>query len=101
MTRFTAPDQTHHSPFSAAKWVVLTSCAVLLGVVLAADFLWASSSYSSSAYSLIASNLMLDKAGTFVVPDATASEANVVSQLHQMPIFLIPIWIFFFFFFLN
>ncbi|KAM0957921.1 hypothetical protein FF1_023285 [Malus domestica] len=77
MTRFTAPDQTHHSPFYAAKWVVLTSCAVLLGVALAADFLWASSSYSSSAYSLIASNLVLDKAGTFVVPDATANEANV------------------------
>ncbi|XP_008231163.1 PREDICTED: kelch repeat-containing protein At3g27220-like [Prunus mume] len=73
MSRFT---QQHTHSSSAAKWVFLTSCACLLGVALVADFLWASSSYSSSAYSFISSNLALDKSGTLVVPNVTANEAD-------------------------
>ncbi|CAL8142582.1 unnamed protein product [Prunus armeniaca] len=73
MSRFT---QHHTHSSSAAKWVFLTSCACLLGGALVADFLWASSSYSSSAYSFISSNLALDKSGTLVVPNVTANEAD-------------------------
>lgn len=83
MSRFT---QHHTHSSSAAKWVFLTSCACLLGGALVADFLWASSSYSSSAYSFISSNLALDKSGTLVVPNVTTNEADQV-----MPIFSIPI----------
>ncbi|CAB4305772.1 unnamed protein product [Prunus armeniaca] len=73
MSRFT---QHHTHSSSPAKWVFLTSCACLLGGALVADFLWASSSYSSSAYSFISSNLALDKSGTLVVPNVTANEAD-------------------------
>ncbi|XP_021833280.1 kelch repeat-containing protein At3g27220-like isoform X1 [Prunus avium] len=73
MSRFT---QHHTHSSSAAKWVFLTSCACLLGGALVADFLWASSSYSFSAYSFISSNLALDKSGTLVVPNVTANEAG-------------------------
>ncbi|ONI19866.1 hypothetical protein PRUPE_3G302200 [Prunus persica] len=73
MSRFT---QHHTHSSSAAKWVFLTSCACLLGGALVADFLWASSSYSSSAYSFISSNLALDKSGALVVPNVTANEAD-------------------------
>ncbi|XP_034209172.1 kelch repeat-containing protein At3g27220-like isoform X2 [Prunus dulcis] len=75
MSRFT---QHHTHSSSAAKWVFLTSCACLLGGALVADFLWASSSYSSSAYSFISSNLALDKSGALVVPNVTANEADQV-----------------------
>ncbi|KAF8378132.1 hypothetical protein HHK36_029469 [Tetracentron sinense] len=54
---------------SSTKFVFLLSCAGLLGVALIADFLWASSSSSSSAYSSFASNWALEKSGSVIVPN--------------------------------
>ncbi|XP_004305925.1 PREDICTED: kelch repeat-containing protein At3g27220-like [Fragaria vesca subsp. vesca] len=76
MARLTQNHTTSSSSSSKLKWVILTCCAALLGVALILDFFWASSSYSSSAYSIIGSNLALHKTATLVVPNVTANNAG-------------------------
>ncbi|KAJ4958327.1 hypothetical protein NE237_025438 [Protea cynaroides] len=60
---------------TSTKLVFLLSCAGLLGAALIADFLWASSSSHSHAYASIASNWVLEKSGTVVVPNKEKAEA--------------------------
>ncbi|XP_043721742.1 kelch repeat-containing protein At3g27220-like [Telopea speciosissima] len=58
----------NNGKLASSKLVFLLSCAGLLGAALIADFLWASS-FLSSAYSSIASNWVLEKSETVVVPN--------------------------------
>ncbi|XP_040369831.1 kelch repeat-containing protein At3g27220 isoform X2 [Rosa chinensis] len=76
MARLTQNHTTSSSSSSKLKWVFLTCCMALLGAALIVDFFWASSSYSSSAYSIIGSGLELQKTPTLVVPNATVSNAG-------------------------
>lgn len=72
MAKFTQNHTTSSSSSSSTlKWVFLTCCVVLLGAALIADFLWASSSYSSSSY--------FEKTATLVVPKARVNNAGQVS----------------------
>lgn len=59
------------------------TCAGLLAVVLVVDFLWASSSNSSSADPSIASNWALEKSETIILPDVTtkAEKISVTSAI--------------------
>ncbi|KAL6139461.1 hypothetical protein ACLB2K_057765 [Fragaria x ananassa] len=76
MARLTQNHSTSSYSSSKLKWVFLTCCAALLGAALILDFLWASSSYSSSAYSIIGSSLALQKTATLVVLNVTANNAG-------------------------
>lgn len=60
------------------KVVFLLSCAALLGVALIADFLWALSTSTSSAYQSIASNWALGKSGSIIVPSFNTAQDDKV-----------------------
>ncbi|XP_043712660.1 kelch repeat-containing protein At3g27220-like isoform X2 [Telopea speciosissima] len=61
---------------ASTKLVFLLSFAGFLGAALIADFFWASSSSLSSAYSSIASNWVLEKSETVVVPNTKSVKSK-------------------------
>lgn len=86
MSRFSHKHTSSSS--SATKLVFLIFFVGLLAVAFVADFLWASSTSSSTAYFSVASNWALEKTGILVVPNEKSRNAGRVSPLQFNALFL-------------
>ncbi|KAK9272490.1 hypothetical protein L1049_002863 [Liquidambar formosana] len=63
---------------TCTRYSVILTLSGLLGAALVVDFLWASSSFSSSAYQSIASNWALQKSRIIVVPNVATIAEKIV-----------------------